>query len=509
MKKILILILSVYGLTGLAQQKPDAALITNGNTVINAGPGQNTAAIIGGDFLDLAYSKLSVIPLSASGTNTYIAASAVVTSYSSGIFEIVFQNGNTGASTLNINQLGAINLQKLVSGSYTALASGDIQNNQKLEVWYDQPNNTFQVFIGGAWGTITGTLSNQTDLQNALNLKANNPMTAVGDLITGGTVTNGYAAPTRIGIGTNTYVLTSNGTTASWVAPVGLSGMTATRVEVAATATTLQDFSQLTFGFASPNSTLTVGNTSFIMNSSSGEQRWSMSNSYFPTIYSNSVEVMRASNNQHKSIMIGSTTENASLYVAQAGVASGWIPTFRIDPGTQTALTAATEFNHEVNSGATWTWIDGTTATQRFSYDKAFTLNKTTTSATFTNTYRRYIEASAAGAGVTLTNNYALGLSGSLALVTAGNYIAIKEGSNAFMGQVALVSGTKAISITGLTTSDRAIVTLVTPSGVTLTTTYQAVCTANTLTLQANVAAGTINTSDASTLNYIIFRPTP
>lgn len=82
--------------------------------------------------------------------------------------------------------------------------------------------------------------------------------------------------------------------------------------------------------------------------------------------------------------------------------------------------------------------------------------------------------------------------------------ITVAEGSGGYAGQTTLVSGTKAITISGVTTSSRAIITLVTPSGVTLTTTYQAVCTANTLTIQANVAAGTINTADGSTLNYLI-----
>jgi hypothetical protein len=39
-----------------------------------------------------------------------------------------------------------------------------------------------------------------------------NPMNSVGDVIVGGTA----GAPTRLGIGANTYVLTSNGTTVSW-----------------------------------------------------------------------------------------------------------------------------------------------------------------------------------------------------------------------------------------------------------------------------------------------------
>lgn len=80
----------------------------------------------------------------------------------------------------------------------------------------------------------------------------------------------------------------------------------------------------------------------------------------------------------------------------------------------------------------------------------------------------------------------------------------VTEGTNGSVGQTALVAGTKAITITGITTSSRAFVQMVTPGSTTLTTTYQAVCTANTLTLQANVAAGTINTADTSTLNYWI-----
>jgi hypothetical protein len=46
------------------------------------------------------------------------------------------------------------------------------------------------------------------------------PITTTGDLIIG----NGTNSATRLAIGANTYVLTSNGTTASWVAPSGGSG---------------------------------------------------------------------------------------------------------------------------------------------------------------------------------------------------------------------------------------------------------------------------------------------
>ncbi len=93
---------------------------------------------------------------------------------------------------------------------------------------------------------------------------------------------------------------------------------------------------------------------------------------------------------------------------------------------------------------------------------------------------------------------------GSITLGTAGNSFNITEGTNGRTGQVSLVSGTKAITISGLTTSSRAFVQLVSPSGGSLTIQYQAVCTTNTLTIEANVAAGTINAADGSLLNYFV-----
>lgn len=74
----------------------------------------------------------------------------------------------------------------------------------------------------------------------------------------------------------------------------------------------------------------------------------------------------------------------------------------------------------------------------------------------------------------------------------------------ASVGQVALVAGTLAITIPGLTTSNRGFVSLVASATGSSTVTYQAVCTANTLTLRANVAAGTINVADVSTVNYFV-----
>jgi len=56
-----------------------------------------------------------------------------------------------------------------------------------------------------------------------------------------------------------------------------------------------------------------------------------------------------------------------------------------------------------------------------------------------------------------------------------------------------------------LTTSHRGMVTLVTPNTVFATRSYQAVCTVNTITIQANTDTGLLNMADTSVLNYFIF----
>ncbi len=82
----------------------------------------------------------------------------------------------------------------------------------------------------------------------------------------------------------------------------------------------------------------------------------------------------------------------------------------------RTGLTANTEFLSADYQGNSWTWADGTVPTQRFNYFREYTLNKTTTSATFTDAYNIYADDLVAGSGVTITRNWAAGFAGSVAI---------------------------------------------------------------------------------------------
>jgi hypothetical protein len=71
--------------------------------------------------------------------------------------------------------------------------------------------------------------------------------------------------------------------------------------------------------------------------------------------------------------------------------------------------------------------------------------------------------------------------------------------------QITLVAGTKALSITGVTTGSHAYVTAVSQSGtVTTTFEYAAVCTSGTVTITALTNGGVTNTSDTSVLNVFV-----
>lgn len=72
--------------------------------------------------------------------------------------------------------------------------------------------------------------------------------------------------------------------------------------------------------------------------------------------------------------------------------------------------------------------------------------------------------------------------------------------------QATLVAGTKAVTVTGTTTSSRAYVTVVSQAG-TFTTTvqYKGVCTANTVTVTAVTNAGATDATDTSVVNVEVF----
>jgi hypothetical protein len=175
----------------------------------------NTALYTAGTGLTLASNQFSI-------TNTAVTAASYGSSTQISAFTVNAQGQLTSASTIAVAP-AVSSITGLGTGVATALAV----NTGSAGAF---------VVNGGALGTpssgiltsatglplstgVTGTLplanggTGQTTATAAFN--ALSPITTAGDLILG----NGANSATRLAIGANTYVLTSNGTTASWVAP--------------------------------------------------------------------------------------------------------------------------------------------------------------------------------------------------------------------------------------------------------------------------------------------------
>jgi hypothetical protein len=128
-------------------------------------------------------------------------------------------SGGTGQTTANTALNALLPSQSTNSGKY-------LTTNGTDSSWATVTQTTFSAGTTGftpntpTSGTVTlaGTLNianggtGQTTASAAFN--ALSPITSTGDLILG----NGTNSATRLGIGTNGYLLTSNGTTASWQA---------------------------------------------------------------------------------------------------------------------------------------------------------------------------------------------------------------------------------------------------------------------------------------------------
>ncbi len=107
---------------------------------------------------------------------------------------------------------------------------------------------------------------------------------------------------------------------------------------------------------------------------------------------------------------------------------------------------------------------------------------------------------------LTLANNGDATHAGNVKLSVAGNALYVKQGTGGMFGRATLVSGTIAVTITGLTTNDVGFAVVITPGGTTGVS-YKSVCSTDTLTITAvDVAGGTVVT-DTSILGYLIVRP--
>ena len=100
----------------------------------------------------------------ASGTDTYAVTIPEVKAYTTGMhIYVLFTNGNTTSSTINVNGLGVKNILKVVTST---LSVGDILSASLMELAYD--GTSFQLLAAPPIGYVNSVGNN---LFNALNFR--------------------------------------------------------------------------------------------------------------------------------------------------------------------------------------------------------------------------------------------------------------------------------------------------------------------------------------------------
>ena len=152
-------------------------------------------------------------------------------------FPTLNQNTTGSAATLTTpraiygnNFDGSAALTQIIASTYGGTGNGftKFSGATTAEKTYALPDASTTILTTNAAVTIAQGGTGQTTQASAFN--ALSPITLTGDLILG----NGANSATRLAIGLNGYVLTSNGTTASWAAGGG-SGATITNDTTTAT----------------------------------------------------------------------------------------------------------------------------------------------------------------------------------------------------------------------------------------------------------------------------------
>ena len=221
---------------------------------------------------------------------------------------VAIANGGTGLTTTPAN--GALDIGNGTGFTRTTLtgtASQIAVTNASGSITLSLPS-TINVNTSGSAASLSATLAiasggtGQTTASAAFN--ALSPVTSTGDLIIG----NGVNSATRLAIGTNGYVLTSNGTTASWSAA---SGGGATITNDTTTSTNVYPL----FAAATSGSLTTVytGNTKYLYKPSTGELTAPVQ------IASNGLQV----NNQTVSVSYTIASGNSAMSAGPITLSSG------------------------------------------------------------------------------------------------------------------------------------------------------------------------------------------
>lgn len=170
----------------------------------------------------------TALPIASGGTGQTTASAAFnALSPITTTGDLIIGNGSNSATRLGIGTNGFVLTSNGTTATWAASTGGVTSFSAGTTGLTPNTTTTGAITLAGTLAIANGG-TGQTTASSAFN--ALSPITTTGDLIIG----NGTNSATRLGIGTNGFVLTSNGTTATWAA-VTPTGSTYTRTSFTAT----------------------------------------------------------------------------------------------------------------------------------------------------------------------------------------------------------------------------------------------------------------------------------
>jgi len=213
-------VVSANGFAGTVATATTTPAITVSTSITGVIKGNGTAisaATVGTDY-SVGTSALTTGILKSTTTTGALSIAVAAD------FPTLNQNTTGSAATLTTpraiygnNFDGSAALTQIIASTYGGTGNGftKFSGPATAEKTFTLPNATATILTDNAAVTILQGGTGQTTAAAAFN--ALSPITSTGDLIIG----NGTNSATRLAIGANNYVLTSNGTTATWAVASG------------------------------------------------------------------------------------------------------------------------------------------------------------------------------------------------------------------------------------------------------------------------------------------------
>ena len=398
------------------------------------------ASYVGANVQNTSATGYSFIEVLGDNNTTYASLNVFNTAGGVGTF---YDNNTAGVAT-NSPTLSFLTNES-ATGGWVLTAGGYGTGSEKARFTINATSFRQAAATSGAITQFTFTTSNNTNQTASTNI----PNFRV----------NGSSKQWLTGTVANQYwnYLTAN--TAAFVGASTLSESVALQIEAATAGTNATITNNFALGLLAGTATVKIGNLNGSATNAAVYMNQAIPSGTNYTLRSDTAGNTFVNGGQIF-LCVGGTSQlvmnnNSFSFQSLVAATTGAVTTYTFNSPNHSGQTASTEIVGQSFNTYTRTWLQGNIATQREMYLRSVTYAFSNPS-TITNAYRLYIESAANGGNATITNNFALGLAGSLKIndtfnivfdTTTGSKIMTSNlQKGAFWGATPIVQPTTAVA---------------------------------------------------------------